>query len=150
MQIILLEKIHGLGDLGETVTVKAGYARNFLLPQQKALPASKANLAKYEAQRAELEANMAEARTAAEKLSEQLKDTTVELVRAASETGQLYGSVKPRDVVNWLTENKNVTVERAQVLIGEPIKEIGEHTINLALHADVVLPITVTVKRQTN
>lgn len=150
MQIILLEKIHGLGDLGETVTVKAGYARNFLLPQQKALPASKANLEKYEAQRAELEANMAEARTAAEKLSEQLKDTTVELVRAASETGQLYGSVKPRDVVNWLTENKNVTVERAQVLIGEPIKEIGEHTINLALHADVVLPITVTVKRQTN
>ena len=149
MQVILLEQLQGLGKLGETVSVKDGYARNFLLPQKKALPASPENVAKFEAQKAELEKANADAQKAAEATAKTLDGVKVNLERPASETGQLYGSVKPRDIADALAEQK-ITIDRAAVQIGQPIKEVGEHAITIALHAEVIVPITVDIARQSS
>lgn len=142
MQVILLERIARLGNLGQTVDVKPGYARNFLLPQGKALPATAANMAKFEAQRKELEAKNESARQAAATASEAVKGQTVTIERQASETGQLFGSVKASDIADKL-EN----VERSMVMIGEPIKALGEYEVRVALHPEVVVKVTVNVTR---
>lgn len=149
MQVILLEQLQGLGKLGQTVSVKDGYARNFLLPQKKALPASPENVEKFEAQRAELEKTNADLQKAAEASAAKLDGVKVNLERAASETGQLYGSVKPRDIVDALAE-QSIAIERSSVQIGQPIKEVGEHTITIALHAEVIVPITIEIARQSS
>ena len=145
MQVILLERIARLGNMGETVNVKAGYGRNFLLPQGKALPATKANMAKYEAQRAELMAQSEEAVA----ISETIKGATVELVRQASETGQLYGSVKASDIADSLIASGK-EVKRSMVQIGEPIKNLGEYEVRIALHPEVAIKVAVNVIRQTS
>ncbi len=148
MEIILLEQVHGLGTMGDTVTVKPGYARNFLIPQTKAIPATKANREKFEAQRAELEKDMKARIAAAEKLATKFEGVTITLERPASETGMLYGSIKPRDVENFLND-KGIEVEKSQVIIGEPIKMVGEHTVQVALHPEVILTVPVEVSRQS-
>ncbi|MEC8066994.1 MAG: 50S ribosomal protein L9 [Pseudomonadota bacterium] len=145
MQVILLERIARLGKMGETVDVKNGYARNFLLPQGKALPATKANQAKFEAQRKELEAASEAARKEAETLSAKFEEVSVTVARQASETGMLYGSVKPADIAAQLEG-----VEKSQIQIGEPMKELGEYEVRLALHPEVIVRIPVHVERQTS
>lgn len=148
MQVILLEAMHGVGKIGEVVRVKAGFARNFLLPRNKALVATKDNLASVEAQRADLESKSAEAKKAAEKLSAKFEGLKLSLNRYASETGQLYGSVKARDLATALNE-KNLTVETAAILIGEPIKMVGNHTVKVVLHPDVIVTVPVAIERQS-
>ncbi len=146
MQIILIEPVLGLGSLGDVVTVKDGYARNYLLPQKKALPASKANLERFEAERKAREDAFAEAKATAEKQAEQhFTDASITLERNASEAGQLYGSVKARDIVAALDESLSLSASAIQ--IGEPIKTIGEHSVNVALHADVIAPLTIKIQR---
>jgi large subunit ribosomal protein L9 len=148
MDVILLEQIQGVGQLGETVSVKRGFARNYLLPRGKALPASKENLAKFETERKERETQMAKAKKAAEKLAEKFSGIQISLQRQASETGMLYGSIKARDIEAALTE-KSLDVPRANIQIGSPIKEIGEHQVQLFLHAEVVVGLPVIVSRQS-
>lgn len=147
MQVILLEPVTGLGKMGETVDVRNGYARNYLLPQRKALSATKGNLAKFEAQRKELEKKQQDLKASAAKQAESFTDVKVVLQRQASETGQLFGSVKPLDIVRSLTEKK-LEVERQQVLIADPIKNVGSHTVKVELHPEVVVELTVEVQRQ--
>lgn len=149
MEIILLEHLTGLGRMGEKVSVKPGFARNFLLPQGKALPASPANMAKYEAQKAELEKEMKAKKAEADKVAAKLDGVKVTLKRPASETGQLYGSVKPRDIAVEL-EAQGVAVQKSAVQIGQPIKEIGEHEVKVALHAEVIVPLALEVARQSS
>ncbi|MDD9911467.1 MAG: 50S ribosomal protein L9 [Alphaproteobacteria bacterium] len=148
MDVILLEQIQGVGTLGETVSVSRGYARNFLLPRGKALPASAENLAKFEAERKDREASMAEGRTRAEELATQFTDLTVMIKRQASETGVLYGSVKARDIEAALAE-KSITVARSEIQIGTPIKEVGNHDVKVYLHPEVVVSLNVAVERQS-
>jgi large subunit ribosomal protein L9 len=145
MQVILLERIARLGKMGETVDVKNGFARNFLLPQGKALPATKANLEKFETQRKDLEAISEAARKEAEVASQALESASVTVFRQASETGMLYGSVKPGDIAAELDG-----IEKSQVQIGEPIKELGEFDVRVQLHPDVIVRIPVNVTRQTS
>lgn len=147
MQVILLEPVTGLGKMGETVDVRNGYARNYLLPQRKALSATKGNLAKFEAQRKELEKKQQDLKASAAKQAERFTDVKVVLQRQASETGQLFGSVKPLDIVRSLAEKK-LEVERQQVLIADPIKNVGSHTVKVELHPEVVVELTVEVQRQ--
>ncbi|MFT7145044.1 MAG: large subunit ribosomal protein L9 [Alphaproteobacteria bacterium] len=149
MQVILLERIARLGNMGDTVEVKAGFGRNFLLPQSKALPATKANLAKYEAQRSELMAKSEDARQVATGVSETFNDTSVTLIRQASETGQLYGSVKAADIANSLIADGK-QIKRSMVQIGEPIKSLGEFEVRIALHPEVAVKVAVNVVRQTS
>jgi large subunit ribosomal protein L9 len=148
MDVILLEQIQGVGQLGDTVNVTRGFARNYLLPRGKALPASKENLAKFEAERKEREAQTAKAKKEAEKLAEKFTGVNITLQRQASETGMLYGSVKARDIEAALTE-KSLAVPRANIQIGNPIKEVGEHTVQLFLHAEVVVALPVIIARQS-
>lgn len=148
MEVILLERIARLGNMGEKVTVKPGFARNFLIPQAKALPATAKNLEKFEAKRAELEAQSQEAKTAAEAISASLEGVNVTITRQASETGYLYGSIKARDIVDAL-EAEGKSIERSQVQIGEPIKEIGEYNVRVALHPEVIIRLGVNVERQS-
>lgn len=145
MQVILLERIARLGKMGETVDVKNGFARNFLLPQGKALPATKANQEKFEVQRKELEVISESARKEAEVASQALEGASVKLFRQASETGMLYGSVKPADIAAEL-EN----IEKAQVQIGDPIKALGEYDVRIQLHPEVIVRVPVNVERQTS
>lgn len=147
MEIILLERIARLGNMGEKVTVKPGFARNFLIPQAKALPATKTNIEKFETKRAELEAKSMEAKQVAETVSASLEDVNVTITRQASETGYLYGSIKARDIVDALAA-QGKTIERSQVQIGEPIKEIGEYKVRVALHPEVIVRLGVNVERQ--
>ena len=148
MQVILLEQIQGVGKLGDVVSVARGYARNFLLPRHKALPASKENMAKFEAERKEREANREQAKATAEEYAIKFTDLTIKLERQASEAGMLYGSVKARDIEAALAE-KSLDVARANIQIGNPIKEVGDHTVQLYLHPEVMVEITVTVARQS-
>lgn len=148
MQVILLESIQGVGQIGQTVNVANGYARNFLLPRNKALLANKDNVAKFEADRKAFEAKQGEAKKNAEAQAAKLENASVTLQRQASEVGMLYGSVKARDIETALDE-KGITVEKSLIQIGAPIKEIGEHTVQLFLHADVVVPLAVVVERQS-
>lgn len=146
MDIILLERVAKLGHMGEEVTVKDGYARNFLLPQGKALRANKANRAIFEGQRAQLEARNEERRVDAAGVAEKLNGNTYVAVRSAGETGQLYGSVATRDIVATLAEN-GFTVGRSQVELRQPIKVIGMHDILIMLHPEVEATITMNVAR---
>jgi large subunit ribosomal protein L9 len=146
MQVILLERIAKLGQLGEEVRVKDGYARNYLLPQNKALRANKENRAKFEGQRVQLEARNLETKSEAEKMSEKVAGQSVTLIRQAGETGQLYGSVSARDVAEALTL-AGFSVGRQQVVLHIPIKTIGLHVIPVSLHPEIEVTITANVAR---
>ncbi|MEM9279185.1 MAG: 50S ribosomal protein L9 [Pseudomonadota bacterium] len=146
MEVILLERIAKLGQMGEIVTVKPGYARNFLLPQGKALRANEANKAQFESQRADLEARNAERKSEAEKVKGDLDGNTYVIIRSAGQTGQLYGSVSPRDIAAALEES-GFKVIRNQVNLAQPIKVIGLHELQIALHPEVECSITVNVAR---
>ncbi|UOM33876.1 50S ribosomal protein L9 [Acuticoccus sp. I52.16.1] len=146
MQVILLERVPKLGDMGEEVRVKDGFARNFLLPQGKALRANRDNRAKFEAQKADLETRNAERREAADALAKRVTGKSFIAIRQAGQTGQLYGSVSTRDVADVLS-NEGFKVERRQVDLGAPIKAIGLHEITLVLHPEVIVPVTINVAR---
>jgi len=149
MQVILLENIHGLGKMGEEVAVKSGFARNYLIPSEKALYATKEARAKFEAQQAELEAKLAEAKATAEIEAKKFEDVSIKLIRQASETGQLFGSIKPQNIVDALAEQHKIEIKRQSVQIGEPIKIVGEYEINIVLHSEVSLKLKTIVERQS-
>ena len=146
IDLILLQRVEKLGQMGEVVRVKPGYARNFLLPQKKALRANKANLATFEGQRAQLEATNLKRREEAERLSERMAGLSVVIIRQASESGALYGSVSARDISDGVTA-AGLTTNRNQVVLEQPIKTLGLTTVRLVLHPEVSLPITVNVAR---
>ncbi len=146
MDIILLERIEKLGTIGDVVSVKDGYARNFLLPQKKALRANEANKKVFEANRERLEKENAERRGEAEKLGEKVAGSEIVLIRASSNAGQLYGSVNVRDIVAGLTEQGH-SVDKKQVVMGHPIKMIGMHDVTVALHPEVHVTVKANVAR---
>ena len=146
MDIILLERVEKLGSIGDVVTVKDGYARNFLLPQKKALRANEANKKVFEANRERLEQENAERRSDAEKQGEKVGGTEIVMIRASSNTGQLYGSVNVRDVVAGLAE-KGHEIDKKQVIMGHPIKTIGMHDVTIALHPEVHVTVKANVAR---
>ena len=146
MDIILLQRIEKLGTIGDVVTVKDGYARNFLLPQKKALRANEANKKVFEANRDRLEKENAERRTEAEKAGTKVDGTEIVLIRAASNTGQLYGSVNVRDIVNGLGD-KGHEIDKKQVIMGNPIKTIGMHEVRVDLHPEVSVTVKANVAR---
>jgi large subunit ribosomal protein L9 len=146
MDIILLERIEKLGSIGDVVTVKDGYARNFLLPQKKALRANEANKKVFEANRERLEKENAERRTVAEAQGEKVAGAEVVLIRAASNAGQLYGSVSVRDIVAGLADQGH-SVDKRMVILGAPIKTIGMHDVTVALHPEVRVTIKANVAR---
>ena len=146
MDIILLQRIQNLGSIGDVVTVKDGYARNFLLPQKKALRANEANKKVFEANRERLEKENAEKRTEAEKLGSKVEGAEVVLIRAASNAGQLYGSVNVRDMVAGLNERGH-DIDKKQVIMGAPIKTIGMHDVTVALHPEVHVTVKANVAR---
>jgi len=146
MEVILLERVVKLGQMGEVVRVKDGFARNFLLPQGKALRATKENRAKFETMKAQLEARNLELKGEAHKVGEKLDGQSFVVLRQASETGQLYGSVSPRDLVSIL-EKGGFNVNRSQIMLNAPIKTIGQHKVPVALHPEVEVAITVIVAR---
>jgi len=143
MEIILLERIEKLGGMGEVVNVKPGFARNFLLPQEKALRATKANLARFEAQREYLEARNAEAREHAATSGSDLDGKNFNVIRKAGETGILYGSVSSRDVAELVGGE----VKRNMVVLEQPIKKLGVHSVRIKLHPEVAVTVTVNVAR---
>ena len=146
MQVILLERVAKLGQMGDVVDVKPGYARNFLLPQKKALTASKANIADFEAQKAQLEARNLETRKEAEALGEKLDGQQFIVIRQASDGGNLYGSVTPRDAADVDTA-EGFTVDRKQIVIPAPIKELGLHDVHVSLHPEVDVVVQLNVAR---
>ena len=146
MDIILLQRIEKLGSIGDVVTVKDGYARNFLLPQKKALRANEANKKVFEANRDRLEKENAERRSEAEKSGEKVQGEEIVLIRAASNTGQLYGSVNVRDIAASLVE-KGHEIDKKQVIMGDPIKAIGMHEVRIDLHPEVSVTIKANVAR---
>lgn len=146
MQVILLERVPKLGEMGEEVRVRDGFARNFLLPQGKALRSNRDNRAKFEAQKADLAARNAERRQMAEALSKRVANKTFVAIRQAGQTGQLYGSVSTRDIAEVLS-TEGFRVERRQVDLTTPIKSIGLHGIALVLHPEVIVPVTINVAR---
>lgn len=147
MQIILLERIENLGQMGDVVKVRNGYARNYLLPQKKALRATKDNVAYFETQRAALEKLNAEKRQEAEKLAKKVEGLKVVIIRHAAETGQLFGSVTARDIAQAATEQGKQEVARNQVQINQGLKEIGIFPVTIALHPEVKVTISVNVAR---
>ena len=147
MKVILLERIEKLGNLGDVVNVKDGYARNYLLPQGKALRATPANLERFEREREEIEKRNAEARAAAEQQAEKIRGAQLVMIRAAGETGHLYGSVTTRDIANALKEEFGVEVPRSAVQLERPIKLIGLHDVKVRLHGEVIETITLNVAR---
>jgi large subunit ribosomal protein L9 len=149
MQVILLERVNKLGQMGETVKVKDGYARNYLLPLGKALRSNEANKKRFETERATLEARNLERRSEAQKVADQLEGKTFVMVRSAGETGQLYGSVAARDIVEAL-EAEGFNIGKNQVDLNTPIKMIGLHQILLHLHAEVQLEIGLNVARSAD
>ncbi len=145
MQLILLEKVQKLGDLGEVVNVKPGFGRNFLLPQGKAVRANKANLAEFEARRAELEKAALEKMSVAETRAKSLNGAVISMLVNASAEGKLYGSIGPREIAEELTK-MGIPVEKSEVSMGEgAIRLIGEHSVVIQLHADVQLEVKVNV-----
>jgi large subunit ribosomal protein L9 len=149
MEVILLERVAKLGQMGEVVRVKDGFARNFLLPQGKALRATKDNRAKFETMKAHLETRNLELKGDAEKVSAKLDGKSFIVIRQASETGQLYGSVSPRDIVGIL-ETGGFTVSRGQIALNTPIKTIGLHKVPVALHPEIEVSITINVARSND
>ena len=146
MQVVLLERIEKLGQMGDVVNVKDGYARNFLLPQSKALRATEANLAHFETQRAQLEARNLEAKKEAEAVAEKLDGQQFVIIRQASEAGSLYGSVTSRDAADVATEG-GFSVEKRQIVLDKPVKELGLHPMRVILHPEVDATITINVAR---
>ena len=144
MQVILLERIEKLGQMGDVVNVKPGYARNYLLPQKKALRATTDNLSYFEREKAQLEATNLDRRTEAQKVGDKMAGLFVAIIRNAGDSGQLYGSVNSRDIAEAITE-AGFTVTRAQVLMDHPIKTLGLHAQRMRLHPEVIVEITVNV-----
>ena len=149
MEVILLERVAKLGQMGDVVRVKDGYARNFLLPKGKALRANKDNRARYETMKTELEARNLERRSEAEKVATRLNGQSFAVIRQAAETGQLYGSVSTRDLATILGEG-GFLVERGQIELNAPIKMIGMHVVPVALHPEVDVTITINVARSND
>ena len=145
MKVILTEKITKLGNIGDAVEVKTGFARNFLLPNGKAMRWTRENVALFEAKKAELVAREAAAKKEAESYVDAVKNAKLHMIRQAGDTGQLYGSVSSRDIARTLKEVANVSVASAQVLLGSPIKSVGAFDTKIALHPDVVVPVKVYV-----
>lgn len=146
MKVILLERVDGRGALGEIVTVKDGYARNYLLPRRKALRATTANMKVFEAQRANIEARNAEARADAAKTGEGLDGTSYVLIRQAGESGQLYGSVSGRDVADAVNAAGG-QIDRPMVVLDKPIKTLGMHAVKVRLHAEVIVTVHLNIAR---
>lgn len=146
MEVILLERVNKLGQMGDVVTVKDGFARNFLLPQKKALRATETNKAVFEADRARLEADNLERKSEAEKVAAQMTDVKVIMVRAAGESGQLYGSVSSRDIAEAVTE-AGVKINRNQVVLDRAIKTLGLHDVAVVLHPEVTETVVVNIAR---
>ena len=146
MEVILLERVEKLGAIGDVVTVKNGFARNFLLPNKKALRANASNKKLFEANRAKIESDNADRRVEAEAASKDVDGKTVQLIRQASNTGQLYGSVSARDIVEALDAD-GAKVTKSQVVLGRPIKAIGMHEVKVVLHAEVTATVKVNVAR---
>jgi large subunit ribosomal protein L9 len=149
MEVILLERVAKLGQMGEVVKVKDGFARNFLLKRGKALRATADNRAKYDGMKAELEANNIQAKGEAAKVAEKIDGRDIIIIRQASETGQLFGSVSVRDIVVALAAD-GITVSRPQVWLDAPIKAIGQQKLTVAVHPEVEAHITVTVARSAD
>ena len=148
MKVVLLERIGRLGQIGDVVTVKDGFARNFLLPQHKALRATKDNLVKFEGQRAQLEARNLELKKEAEAVSAKLDGKSFIIIRQAGDTGQLYGSVSTRDIADAATAG-GFTMDKRQVILDKPIKELGVHALKAQLHPEVQVKLSVNVARST-
>ena len=146
MDVILLERVEKLGAIGDVVKVKDGFARNYLLPRKKALRANESNRKLFEANRARIEEENANRRSDAEKASNSVDGKSVQLIRQASNTGQLYGSVSARDIVDALVA-EGANVGKSQVVLDRPIKSIGMHEIKIALHPEVVVVVKVNVAR---
>jgi large subunit ribosomal protein L9 len=149
MEVILLERVGKLGQMGETVRVKDGFARNFLLPKGKALRATSENKARFESMKVDLEARNLERKGEADKVAAKLNGHSIVVIRQASETGQLYGSVSTRDISGLLTEG-GFSLDRTQIVLNAPIKSIGVHQVPVALHPEVEVMITVTVARSAD
>jgi len=149
MEVILLERVGKLGQMGEVVRVKDGFARNFLLPQGKALRATKDNRAKYEGMKQQLETRNLELKSEADKISGKLNGKTFIVLRQASESGQLFGSVSARDIASILVDG-GFTVSRNQIALHAPIKMIGMHTVPIALHPEVEVTVTLNVARNAD
>jgi large subunit ribosomal protein L9 len=150
MEVILLERVGKLGQMGDTVRVKDGFARNFLLPRGKALRATADNKARFEGMKSELQAKNLEAKGEAGKLAGSLDGKSVTVIRQASEAGQLYGSVSTRDIAELLNEGGSEKVNRSQVLLNAPIKAIGQYKVPLTLHPEVEVTVTVIVARSAD
>ncbi|MBV9063396.1 MAG: 50S ribosomal protein L9 [Alphaproteobacteria bacterium] len=146
MQVILLERVEKLGQMGEEVKVKNGFARNFLLPKRKALRATKANREYFQTQKAHLEARNLERRSEAQKVGEKLEGKTFTLLRQAGDRGQLYGSVSPRDISEAIS-NGGFSISRTQVPLDHAIKSIGLHPVSVVLHPEVRVKVTMNVAR---
>jgi large subunit ribosomal protein L9 len=146
MEVILLERVAKLGQMGDTVRVRDGFARNFLLPRGKALRATKENKERFEKQRAQLEARNLELRKEAEAVAEKLDGQSFIVIRQAGETGVLYGSVSTRDLADTMTEG-GFTLARDQIVLNAPIKALGLHTVPVALHPEVQVKVTINVAR---
>ncbi len=146
MEVILLERVAKLGQMGEVVRVRDGFARNFLLKRGKALRATAENRAKFDGMKAELEARNLQAKSEATKVAEKIGGRNVIILRQASETGQLFGSVSVRDIITSF-QSEGVAISRSQVMLDAPIKTIGKHEISIAVHPEVEAGVTVTVAR---
>ena len=146
MKVVLLERVQNLGAIGDVVSVKDGFARNFLLPRAKALRASSSNLKVFEAQRDQIEARNAENRAVAERNGQRLDGQNYILIRQAGESGQLYGSVSGRDVAEAI-QAEDGRVERNQVVLDRPIKTLGVHEVKLQLHAEVTVTVRINIAR---
>lgn len=146
MQVILLERVENLGQMGDVVTVKQGYARNFLLPRQKALRATKENVAQFEGQKKELEAQNLKRREEAEKVAKKSEGLKAAIIRQASEAGQLYGSVSARDIADAVTA-KGLKISRAQVRMDRAYKLLGLYPVRITLHPEVSLDVTINIAR---
>ena len=149
MEVILLERIAKLGQMGDVVRVKDGFARNFLLPKGKALRANEANRSRFDTMKVDLEARNLEQRGEAEKIAEKLNGQSFTVLRQAAEGGQLYGSVTPRDLVGLITE-KGFTVERSQIVLNMPIKMIGMYKVPVTLHPEVEVTVSLIVARSAD
>jgi large subunit ribosomal protein L9 len=148
VELILLQRVENLGQMGDVVKVKPGYARNFLLPQKKALRANKDNRASFERQRAQLEAQNIKRREEAERLAERVGGLSVIIIRQAGESGSLYGSVSGRDIAEAATTG-GLTINRSQVVLENPIKTLGLSQVRVSLHPEVSIPVTVNVARSS-
>ncbi|MSP29186.1 MAG: 50S ribosomal protein L9 [Acetobacteraceae bacterium] len=148
LEVVLLQRVDKLGQMGDVVKVKPGYARNFLLPQKKALRANKANLAQFETQRTHLEAQNIKRREEAERIAERVGGLSVIIIRQAGESGSLYGSVSSRDIADGCAEG-GLSVNRQQVILEQPIKMLGLTQVRVVLHPEVSMTVAVNVARST-